>query len=69
MKHVIALNHEPGGGYSIEAQLADGGKVEACVGKLSKSGKFVLITSNGIFGDDELRVFTHLTCFLTRLPG
>ena len=50
---VIALNHEPGRGYSIEAQLADGSKVEACVGKLSKKWvNSVLITSNGIFGDD-----------------
>jgi hypothetical protein len=32
---MITLNHEPGKGYSVEAQLKNNDKVEACVGKLS----------------------------------
>jgi hypothetical protein len=50
---VITLNHEPGKGYSVEAQLADGKKVEACVGKMSESWtNRIIITSNGIFSKD-----------------
>jgi hypothetical protein len=50
---IVSLNHEPGRGYSIEAQFADGSSVEACVGKLSQKWvNQVLITSNGIFGGD-----------------
>jgi hypothetical protein len=32
---MITLNHEPGKGYSVEAQLKNNDKIEACVGKLS----------------------------------
>lgn len=50
---VVTLNHEPGKGYSVEAQLADGKKTEACVGKLSERWvNRVVITSNGIFSQD-----------------
>lgn len=50
---IITLNHEPGKGYSVEAQLADGKKVEACVGKLSERWvNRVIITGNGIFSKD-----------------
>lgn len=50
---VISLNHEPGKGYSVEMQLADGKKTEACVGKLSNRWvNRVIITSNGIFSKD-----------------
>jgi hypothetical protein len=50
---MITLNHEPGRGYSIEAQLPDGKKVEACVGKMSDRWvNRVIITSNGIFSKD-----------------
>ncbi len=50
---IVALNHEPGRGYSVEVQLADGKTVEACVGKTSKRWvNDVAITSNGIFSRD-----------------
>jgi len=50
---IITLNHEPGRGYSVEAQLADGKTVEACVGKISERWvNEVAITSNGIFSRD-----------------
>jgi hypothetical protein len=50
---IITLNHEPGRGYSVEAQLADGKTVEACVGKTSARWvNEVAITSNGIFSRD-----------------
>lgn len=50
---IITLNHEPGKGYSVEAQLADGKKTEACVGKLSTGWvNRVVITSNGVFSPD-----------------
>lgn len=50
---VISLNHEPGKGYSVEVQLADGKKTEACVGKLSHRWvNRVIVTSNGIFSKD-----------------
>ncbi|SDZ99438.1 hypothetical protein SAMN05660964_00714 [Thiothrix caldifontis] len=50
---IITLNHEPGRGYSVEVQLADGKKVEACVGKTSERWvNEVAITSNGIFSRD-----------------
>lgn len=49
----ITLNHAPGKGYSVEAQLADGSKVEACVGKQSQRWvNRVVLTSNGIFSPD-----------------
>ena len=32
---MITLSHEPGKGYSVEAQLKNNDKIEACVGKLS----------------------------------
>ena len=32
---MITLNHEPGKGYSVEAQLKNNDKIETCVGKLS----------------------------------
>ena len=32
---MITLNHEPGKGYSVEAQLKNNDRIEACVGKLS----------------------------------
>ncbi len=50
---VVSLNHEPGKGYSVEVQLPDGKKTEACVGKLSKRWvNRVIITNNGIFSKD-----------------
>jgi len=50
---MITLNHEPGRGYSLEAQLPDGKKTEACVGKMSDRWvNRVIITSNGIFSKD-----------------
>jgi hypothetical protein len=50
---MISINHEPGRGYSLEAQLPDGSKVEACVGKMSDRWvNRVIITSNGIFSKD-----------------
>ncbi len=50
---MITLNHEPGRGYSLEAQLPGGKKVEACVGKLSDRWvNRVIITTNGIFSKD-----------------
>lgn len=50
---IVTLNHAPGKGYSVEAQLADGKKVEACVGKLSDRWvNRVIITGNGIFSKD-----------------
>ena len=50
---IITLNHEPGKGYSVEAQLADGSKVEACVGKMSDRWvNHVILTSNGVFSKD-----------------
>lgn len=50
---VLTLNHEPGKGYSVEAQLADGNKVEACVGKMSDRWvNHVILTTNGIFSKD-----------------
>ncbi len=50
---IITLNHEPGKGYSVEAQLPDGKKIEACVGKMSASWtNRVIITGNGIFSKD-----------------
>lgn len=50
---IVTLNHEPGKGYSVEVQLPDGKKVEACVGKLSDRWvNRVIITSNGIFSKD-----------------
>jgi len=50
---IVALNHEPGRGYSVEVQLADGKTVEACVGKTSERWvNEVAITSNGIFSRD-----------------
>ncbi|MBU0655834.1 MAG: hypothetical protein KJ914_12010 [Gammaproteobacteria bacterium] len=52
-ERLISLNHEPGKGYSVEAQLPDGKKVEACVGKLSTRWvNRVIITSNGVFSKD-----------------
>ncbi|HRJ53407.1 MAG TPA: hypothetical protein PLE99_11620 [Candidatus Thiothrix moscowensis] len=49
----ISLNHEPGKGYSVETQFADGQKTEACVGKLStRWSNRVIITSNGVFSKD-----------------
>ncbi|WMP19009.1 hypothetical protein [Thiothrix lacustris] len=49
----VTLNHEPGRGYSVEVQLPDGKKTEACVGKLSSSWvNRVIITNNGIFSKD-----------------
>ncbi|WP_156946904.1 hypothetical protein [Thiothrix lacustris] len=49
----VTLNHEPGRGYSVEVQLPDGKKTEACVGKLSASWvNRVIITNNGIFSKD-----------------
>lgn len=50
---LVSLNHEPGRGYSVALQLANGETMEACVGKSSpKWVNRVLITSNGIFGGD-----------------
>ncbi len=50
---IVTLNHEPGRGYSVEVQLADGKTVEACVGKTAERWvNKVAITSNGIFSRD-----------------
>lgn len=47
---LLTLNHEPQRGYSVEAQLPDGSKTEACVGKMTSSWvNHVIISENGIY--------------------
>lgn len=50
---LINLNHEPLRGYSVEAQLSNGKKVEACVGKMTNAWvNRVHITEAGISEGD-----------------
>lgn len=50
---LINLNHEPLRGYSVEAQLSNGTKTEACVGKMTNAWvNRVRITEAGISEGD-----------------
>lgn len=36
-KRYVALNHEPGQGFNVEINYADGKKFDACIGRFSES--------------------------------